>query len=162
MSIVAESQRKGLGTVLLALEPLTQEEKSLRRRIIRVLVYADGAVLALFIILFSPEWWIVCLVWLFLSWALITWYSIAIRRSVRAGRLTSSPQERTKAQLTMSKQLRTTPIWCFGLTAVGVFAGLTNHRSQTAAFVVAGVSFALGVAGLILAARWRRRIPKPE
>jgi hypothetical protein len=162
MSTVAESQRKGLGTVLLALEPLTQEDRRLRRRLIRVLVYADGAVFALFIILFSPEWWIVSLVWLFLNWALITWYWIAIRRSVRAGRLTSSPQERTKAQRTMSRQLRTTPIWCFGLTAVGVFVGLTNHRSQTAAFVVAGVSFALGLASLVLATRWRRRLPKPE
>jgi hypothetical protein len=93
MSTVVESQRKGLGTVLLALEPLTEDEKRLRRRLIRVLVYADGAVFALFIILFSPEWWIVSLVWLFLNWALITWYWIAIRRSVRAGRLTSSPQE---------------------------------------------------------------------
>jgi len=162
MSTMAQSQRKGLGTVLLALDPLTREEKRLRRRLIRVLVYADAAVFALFIILFSPEWWIVSLVWLLLNWALITWYWIAIRRSVRAGRLTSSPQGRTKARRTMNRQLRTTPIWCFGLAAVGVFAGLTNHRSQTAAFIFAGVSFALGLASLILAARWRRRLSNPE
>ena len=41
MSTMAESQRKDLGIVLLSLEPLTQEEKRLRRRLIRVQVCAD-------------------------------------------------------------------------------------------------------------------------
>jgi hypothetical protein len=41
MSTMAESQRKDLGIVLLSLEPLTQEEKRLPLRLIRVQFYAD-------------------------------------------------------------------------------------------------------------------------
>jgi Ca2+/Na+ antiporter len=149
--------RKDWGTVLLALEPLSQDERRLRRRLIRVLLYAYAALLFILFLVFPHHGWLVWGLWSLVLIILVSWYWVAIKRSVKAGNLKSDPEERAKSQRKMRRQLRTTPYWFFLIGAGFLIGSLGASGSKTALYVAAAVSIALGLLFLVYGSWLLRR-----
>jgi Ca2+/Na+ antiporter len=80
---VESSERESTLTIFLGLVPLSDEETTARRRIIRVVVYMDGAILLLLGFLFYKQSWTVVSGWILVNLALLVWYFIMIRRAAR-------------------------------------------------------------------------------
>lgn len=75
--------RKSRRTVLLGVEDLTEAEKRSRRSMLRLIVYAYGAILVFGIVLFSREWWEILILWYVVGFGCLVWYFTYIRRARR-------------------------------------------------------------------------------
>jgi hypothetical protein len=148
------AEGKGGLTLLLGLVPLTDEEKRKRRRLFRVVTYADAAVLFVLLISFSKEWWASLGGWLLINAGLLIWYFVLIRRATKEVKLVSSPEDKREAQRALSSQVSKSPyLLLFGGVAFLV-AGVVAPHHNPLIFALAAVSVAMGV-GLFI---WIRRV----
>ena len=154
---MSDSGRKGWGTVLLAREPLTAEERRLRRRLIKLFLYAYAGLLFLLFLVFRHDELLVSVLWFLGLFGLVGWYWVVIQRSAKAGHINAPPVERRQAQRKMQRQLRTTPYWFFLMGAGFLIGCYGAHGSKVALYVASGLCFALGLASALWVTRFLRK-----
>jgi hypothetical protein len=124
--------------LLLGIPPLTDEEKRSRRRLVRIVVYSDEALLLVLVLTFSKHWAEIIGSWMVINLALVASYGLYIRKSKREERFTVSPTARIEAIQELSARLPRI-----------MLAGVVSATG----FIVVGFFNPLGfvMAGLILA-----------
>ena len=88
--------KRGL-ELFLGLTPLTAEQKRARRRLIRIVVYSDEALLVASILTLSKKWADVGGAWLVTNLLLLFWYFLAIQSAKRKGQLNFTATQRSEA-----------------------------------------------------------------
>lgn len=132
---------------------------TLSRNRIRIFTYGYGALLALGIIVFPRQWWVVLIVWFVVAYGLLTWYFLRLRRARRQNGV--GPPAAEKSNIAFLRRL----IPALILTGASVLLlgatvmTLGNGGPTTAHLVSGSLLLLFGVAILVWAALLRFRGP---
>jgi hypothetical protein len=131
----------------LQVTPLTANEKRHQKRVIRVVIYADAAILLIFLLGFSKEWLGIVIAWWIVTMAVAYWYAFAIRRARLEKQIVMTDEERINIKKDLSKRaMKILPLEILGGAG---FLGVGYFNPW--AFALAGFVFATSLSLFIWA-----------
>jgi Ca2+/Na+ antiporter len=143
--------------IFLGLTRLTEDEQRRRRRIGRVVVYADAAVLLVGVVAFHRHFWVAMGSWWVVNIALVTWWLILLRGAHKQKHTAMASAGEHSRRRPLTVPLVVAGLGCIlgGVSAL-VLAHNTSHARVPLGVVVLVLGVAFVAAGVILMVRGRR------